>query len=550
MKTYEKIDLLIIDIYLNKEKIRKEMIETIPQLNRVELRYFFKAYSNVLSKLELNGKTTSEKAYIFINNSTPSICPVCGKPTSYKNINQGYKKYCSAKCQTNDPMFKAKMGDYYLNKYGCNNPMQNNKIKEKNIASKNARTKDQIKVSKEKSKRTNMKRYGVEYISQNKDVKERIEKTNLSRYGVKHCWNLPNEQRQNTIIKNMILKANSNEKITPLFGIDEYDGYLKEYSWKCTGCGCVFSKTYRFGIPECPNCSTKSVSIYQETIKEFLTTNNIEFVENCRKIISPLEIDFYLPKHNIGIEFDGLYWHSEKYKGKKYHLNKTIKCEEKGIRLIHIFEDELLYKKEIVFSRLSHILGKDCTYIGARKCIIKEIDSKEKSIFLNKYHIQGNDKSSIRIGAFYENELIGVMTFCKPRVFYNMKKQENTWELSRYAIKSNLYISGIASKLLKYFERNYIWDIVFSYADRRWSNGGLYKNIGFEFSNYTPPNYYYIIKQKRIHRFNYRKDKLKQFDNYDENKSESQIMKENSIYRIYDCGNFKFVKRNQKCQTP
>ena len=397
----------------------------------------------------------------------------------------------------------------------------------------------------EKVKQTNLERYGVENPSQNKKVQNKRKKTNLERYGVEYPWNQHWVVRNNIDIKKENYYQNLNIKTNciPLFKINEYNGIKNYYKWKCNDCETMFFDTlYRGKIPLCPTCNVTS-SKYERYIIDILSKLKISIDVHNRKIIAPLELDIYLPDYNIAIEFNGLYWHSNLYKEKNYHLNKTKLCEEKGIQLIHIFEDEWIYKKNIVITRLKNILGFNEHRIGARKCTIKEISIKEKNIFLNQYHIQGTDKSTIKIGSYYNNILIGVMTFSRPRIFTNQKKINGAWELSRFATINNTYTPGLASKLLKYFERNYKPQTVFSYADKRWSQGNLYYKIGFEFKYETPPNYWYFNKELiRKHRYTYRKNNLKKFINYSDNKTENQIMYEAGYLKIYDCGNIKFIK--------
>ena len=271
---------------------------------------------------------------------------------------------------------------------------------------------------------------------------------------------------------------------------------------------------------------------------------NGELLCNDRQLIQPNEIDIYLPNLNIGFEIDGLYWHNEINKpDKNYHLNKTIECENKGIRLIHIFEDEWIYKKQIWKSMISNILGKTNHKIYARKCEIREInDSKIVSEFLNTNHIQGKCGSSIKLGLYYNNELVSLMTFGKSRHFvgsHNVSK----YELLRFCNKLNTVVIGGASKLFNYFIEKYNPESVVSYADRRWSQGNLYEKLGFKLYNESKPNYFYVIKNQRFYRFNFRKDQLIKKYNCSPNMTEKQFCFEHGWYRIYDCGCLCYIWR-------
>ena len=288
----------------------------------------------------------------------------------------------------------------------------------------------------------------------------------------------------------------------------------------------------------CVLCSS-SVSSLEKEINEFLISNNIKTITSSTSIIKPNQLDIFVPLHNIAIEFDGLYWHNELKVEKNYHLNKTNMCEKNNIKLIHIFEDEWLFKKEIVKSRLKNLFGLTDKKVFARKCIIKEVDNQISSTFLNENHIQGKINSKINIGLFFNDELVSLMTFTKPRLGIGVKY--DGYELSRFCNKLNTIVIGGADKLLKFFIGKYSPKQIISYADRRWSQGDLYKKLNFEEIKINKPNYWYIVNKKRLHRFNFRKEILKK-QGYDTTKTEHQIMLDRKIYRIYDCGTIVYKK--------
>jgi len=161
------------------------------------------------------------------------------------------------------------------------------------------------------------------------------------------------------------------------------------------------------------------------------------------------EIDIFLPDEKIGIEFNGLYWHCDNFKDKKYHSMKSKLCEENGIELIHIWEDEWRYKKDIVLSLILNRINKNKKKIYSRNCNIKEIDYKTKNEFLENNHIQGKSRSSINIGLYHKKDLVSVMTFGKRNL--NSKVE---YELVRFCNKINTNVLGSFSKLFKYFIRN------------------------------------------------------------------------------------------------
>ena len=292
------------------------------------------------------------------------------------------------------------------------------------------------------------------------------------------------------------------------------------------------------------NMKPTFTSFPQLEIKEYLESElGLTVLNNDRKTLGGIELDLVVPSHNFAIEYNGLYWHTERLgKHKNYHLDKSKLCLDKGIQLIHIFEDEWKNKRDIVISRLNHILGFSKTKIYARKCEIREIDNGTKDEYLERTHLQGADKSSIRLGGYYDNELVGVMTFSKLRKVVGMKNTEdNQYELVRY---SNSGVVGLAGKLFSYFIKNFSPDRVVTYADRRWTpdnDNCLYSKLGFTCVGETKPNYWYTKKYKiREHRFNYRKDVLVSLG-HDSNKTENEIMCELGYDKIWDCGSYKFI---------
>lgn len=331
--------------------------------------------------------------------------------------------------------------------------------------------------------------------------------------------------------------------------IGEYTSNCEKIEMKHNKCGNIYSvspSNFLQGY-RCPKCSRNMISNIEKEIFDFIKNDLKEnIIENDRKVLNGKEIDIYIPEKKVAIEFDGLYWHSENVgTNKNYHLEKTKLCKEKNIRLIHIFEDEWNNKESIVKSKIRYILrnNNEKEKIYARKCNIKIIDSRIKNDFLNKNHIQGEDKSSISLGLYYKNNLVSVMTFCKPRISLGQKGNKYDYELSRFASDIRYIVIGSFSKLFKYFERNYKWNKIITYADRRWSEGDVYIKNGWKHVRDSNPNYWYCKSNNvRLHRYGFRKQALKgKFPNiYDDSLTEFQIMDKTKYRRIWDCGNMVF----------
>jgi len=283
----------------------------------------------------------------------------------------------------------------------------------------------------------------------------------------------------------------------------------------------------------CVNCTT-SVSSQENEINKFLLSIGLTTIQSSTSIIKPLQLDIFIPSHKLGIEYNGLYWHNETKLDSDYHLNKTSECESKGIQLIHIFEDEWLNKQDVVKSRLKNILGLTDNRIFARKCLIKNVTPGDTKIFLNNTHLQGYSNSSIRLGLYYNDELVSLMIFNKPRLGIGIN--QDGYELTRFSNKLDTIVIGGADKLLKYFIKTFSPKKIISYADRRWSQGGLYDKLGFKVIRINKPNYWYVVGKNRRHRLNYRKSELKKLGFDTKNNTEHKIMFDRGIYRIYDCG--------------
>ena len=295
------------------------------------------------------------------------------------------------------------------------------------------------------------------------------------------------------------------------------------------------------GCPKCVGVDSKAEIEILTFLREYTDVRHSD-----RKIMqNRKEVDFFIETKNLAIEYNGLYYHSDKFQETNYHLDKTEACLKQDIKLIHIFEDEWTYKKEIVKSRLLNLIGFSENKIYARNCEIKEVDSREASEFLDENHIQGKVGAKIRIGLYYNNELVSIMTFGELRKSLGNNKKEGSFELLRFCNKLNTNVIGGASKLLKYFENNFEYEEIISYADRRWSNGDLYEKLDFDTISKTTPNYFYVRGDKREPRFKYRKDILVK-EGYDKTKTEKEIMKERGYNRIYDCGSLKFIKTKKK----
>ena len=288
----------------------------------------------------------------------------------------------------------------------------------------------------------------------------------------------------------------------------------------------------------CPYHNCNSSLMEKELAKYIQTLTSNPVQTNDRTVLNGHELDVVLPAEHLAFEFDGLYWHNELNKEKKYHLSKTIKCQEAGYGLFHIFEDEWLNKKDIVCSMIKNIMGKTERTIQARKCFIQEVSSPDCKVFLTSNHLQGPCPTTYRYGLYYEGELVALMAFGKSRHFIGNGEYE--YELLRFCNKLDTHVVGGAGKLFKHFVRKHQPKSIISYADKRWSIGNLYKQLGFIHLRDSSPNYFYVIGNERKNRFNYRKSILVAKYGCPETVSEKDFCRKQKWYRIYDCGTMVF----------
>ena len=272
-----------------------------------------------------------------------------------------------------------------------------------------------------------------------------------------------------------------------------------------------------------------------------LTTDTI--IQHNRTILNGQELDIYIPEKKLAIEFNGTYWHSDIYKDKNYHQQKTINCIKQGIQLIHIFEYE--WRDIDICDRikqyLSHIINRNNSIrVYGRNTVIKNISYDDCKEFLNQYHLQGAINSSIYLGCYHNNELIGVMTFGKPR-FNN----EYEYELIRLCWKPEYRVIGGTKKLFKYFISNYNPDSIVSYCDITKFKGDVYFNLGFKtnIAYLTEPNYVWVKNNTNdvLTRYQTQKQNLLSYGLDVFGNTEDEIMDNLGYFKVYNSGNMKFI---------
>ena len=430
--------------------------------------------------------TLRERFYAICHSITqPKLCVVCGVPVSFRRdgIAVGYPDTCSKLC-------------------GCNNPMRTSKRIETSLKKYNTRMPQQSCVVKDKARNTNIAKYGVHHKNQ-AHISEENYALLTSKQWLHH---------QHYVMQRHL------SSIASQLGVDN-----TTVARHLNGMG-LDTQHFFFSTQE-------------REVKEYLETLGVCVEVNNRSLISPYELDIVMPDHSLAIEYCGLFWHSEQRgKHKNYHKNKLEACNKKGIQLLTIFSDEWINKKYIVKQKLKVMLGLNRDRLSARSCTICEVSSADKKQFFDGNHIQGSGPGSISFGLKHNNELVACMSF--------IHSDNDVYTLNRYATSKG--IVGGFSKLLSHFKRTVKWKEIVSFADLRWSMGGVYKKTGWTVDKILPPDYSYSQDgHTRTHKFNYRRKYLpKLLKHFDPALSETQNCDANNVLRIWDCGKIRFILVN------
>lgn len=521
---------------LNKD-IQKYLITTKGNLNSNWIKlYKIPKIKILIDKINYlsNLKNLSFTAKIYCIRNFIFNIPICKSQNCNKKVNfyrssNGFNKYCSRECRRKNVRITNEQKEI-ISKANKGRRAWNKGLTKKNDKRVANYSKTLSLVKKGKSLSLKQFRHLI-VLNTNKEFNKKRKDT----------------LRKNTFLKTLNRLKNSkefNKKTEILISEKDYRGLNRSYRWKCNSCNKIFESTLNnYKIPLCKICfpinsSYSYTSKYEKEIKLWLENLGIEILSNNRSIIFPYEIDLFLPDYKLGIEFNGLYWHSElQGKDRNYHLKKYQLSSSKGIKLIHIFEDEWLYKKDIVKSIIKSKLNIYTNIYYARKCIVQEISNEIAKEFLKENHIQGEIKSRINIGLFSENKLVSLLCVSKNRF-----KKNNEWEITRFSNDRNTKTTGAFGKLFKYVLRNYCFKNIRSYCDIRYFDGKVYLNNRFKLSHISKPNYYYTDYIKRYNRIQFQKHKLKnRLEIYDKNLTEWENMRLNNYDRIWDCGNKVFI---------
>lgn len=519
--------------------------------------------------------TYLEKIKDLVNTRSPKAIPTLVKKDNdlYEHLNQFYgdslneKVYNALYSNSNICKRGQKKTFRSLNQgYGfCGKPKNCSCAREavsKNVSySKGQKTDSEKQKTLEKRKRTLQKKYGVSNPGQTEnsrknhvlayqdkdrvnEITQKVKQTKFQKYGNENYNNTESiKQTWRSTRPEYWQEKLNNENIVYLYDKEYLEKELKQRSPPEIAddlnvhVQTVYKHLNNHGIRE------PYKSFEEQSIENYLNDLGISnIVRNSRKVLnSKKELDFYLPDYDLAIEYNGVYWHHENINhiDKYYHWNKFWGCHNQNIDLVTVFSCYWKSKSEIVKTILKNKLNKFNDSVYARNCKVVELSSKDVKNFLDENHIQGYAPATVVLGLKNNDSLIAVMTFGKKRIAIGSKNND-CYELIRYS--SNPRVVGGASKLLKHFKKEYSPEKIISFSNNEYSQGDLYRKLGFELESHLPPSYWYVKPrhEKFYHRFNFSKQKLVEMG-YDSSKTEKQITQEMGLLKVWDCGKMKWV---------
>lgn len=482
-------------------------------------------YNEIMNNYKENDISFKEKVFLYINdlNKSPK-CPVCGKKVNFNDtLNKGYNLYCSIDCTNKSEDHKENIKKGCLDKYG--------------VESHN-----QSEIVKQKKKDVCLEKYGVNNATKLECVREKMKKTNIKKYGVdnkskteEYKINMLNKIKNGTEgnVKKMI------ERIEILYNNIKFIQHnITDVDFYCKKCDSNFNIDIKLlhtrlnlNYYICTNCNKKyTFSNISLIFKEFLDKNNIIYEVNNRDFLNGKEIDYYIPNNKLGIEINGLYWHSEKFRDSNYHVNKTLLAKKRDIKLLHFFENEMNNKNDIVFSIVKEKLKLNNINIDYNICEIKAISNIECNQFLIENSLDDliYEGNIINLGLYQENTLQYLISF---------KIDSNRIHIIRNNSTIINYIDNGFNILLEYITNLYKPTNITIELNNRYQNIDDFNNIKSFYIKRLYPKYYWVYPSKaelysQIELFN----KIKEETGYPDYKINNKLYKSLKYLKVYDCG--------------
>lgn len=296
--------------------------------------------------------------------------------------------------------------------------------------------------------------------------------------------------------------------------------------------------------PNCPQCMQWGTSMLEQEVIAYVKSilpKDVEIKENDRKLISPKELDIYIPELSVAVEFNGLYWHSEANgKSKNYHYNKWKQCKSKNVQLFTIWEDDWLYRKEHVKSQLSTLLctpGKQLS-THASKLSVKEVDKNKAKEFYNSSYLKefSSDSNYCALVDSEKDSMCALLTW--------KQVDEKVVIIEDYCEKDSIVngLEKLIHRILKRINNKNVENII-AHIDNSSAHGASFEKIGFMQVQGVERNFSYVVKRERVHESHMSAVFFK--DNqelvYDSDLTLEELKIKNGITKLWDCGKIRYV---------
>lgn len=528
--------------------------ESIKQNPKALKRIYEENKLIIESSISFKSDIYQEYLYCYINDKVERPKCICGLDRKFHKYSKGYHSTCGdpsckrktktektkktnikkygSECVFSNENIKEKIRETNIKKYGHSNPMSNLSVQTKHKSSM-------------------LNRHGVEHPLQNKEFVIQRRKSMIDRFGT-HSWfntsdfkncmidRYGNEQpMRNQLIRDRVANTQAKNKLEflrkkcshhnkEIIGIDDTGRIM----FVCNNCDSassinrvILNSYLRSKIDFCRICNpiNRYRSKLENEILQFIRGSYTGSIDSNMKI-GKYELDVFIKELNFGIEFNGLYWHSEEYKEKNYHSDKHDYFKSLGISVLNIWEDDWFHKNDIVRS-IINVKLKRTKKIYARKCQVKKLTNGD---FFKENHLDSNARGAKYIYALeYEGDIVCAISLGKSRY------SNHDYEIFRFASKINTNVIGGFSKLLKWIVNKHHIKSIITYRKRDHGTSTFYENVGFQKIKTTSPNYYWIVDGIRMNRQNFMRTKLKGIR---EKQTEIEYMHERGYFRIWDCG--------------
>lgn len=510
-------------------------------------------------------------------------CPVCGRMVHF----ECGKTHCSQACAKKDPevqkkviasnierygtpyplmseQIKAKARKTCLERFGVEHSMQSDAVKEK-AKETNRRnlgcdwvfqSKEKMEQAREtnrrnlgcdwamqsdavmkKARKSNLERYGAERPLQAKECVEKMQRTMAERYGSASAFSSPElalKAKKNSRAVNWQRNRNSLLKRKSIELLTSKEEYLNAdiFRYRCLICGTEFeSEGTNYHQVTCPKClEILGTSRKEKEITEFVRNLGFDVLENNRTILDGRELDLVVPSRNVAFEYNGCWWHRAERMGRTYHLEKTLGCESKGMRLVHIFSSDWMGKQDACRGLIKASLDAYDKRINANQCVIHSVSQDEYSIFINDNALNCSIECEKRLGLYLDGKLVSAAGF--------NALSKDCAEIKTFACRNGIEVRNGLECLCIHSG----FDRLSASLDYSCCNAAEWIQCGFAFVERTEPQARWMKNANTLRTVN-----VESFlgESFDPSLSEAENMSLAGWTQIFDCGNLKMEWRRE-----